>query len=271
MNLERWTLSALVFVCAALLTASGAQALAPRDCGGGAAPAVAARVIDGRSFVLADHREVRLAGIETVLPVRGDEDEARVAAALAAKAALESLVLNREIGLSVADAGSDRYGQLRAYVFSRAEAGEILAQHELVAVGQALVSPVPASPCSTDLRAAEGEARARRLGLWGGSYCVFKTAADPADLLADQGRFAVMQGKVASVHESAGIIYVNFGRRWSNQFTATLLKRHQGVFAGTFVAPKALPGRTIEVRGWIEERSGPVVELTRPEQIEIIH
>jgi endonuclease YncB( thermonuclease family) len=269
MNVERPALSAITFALAATL-AVNAQAQAPRDCDGrSAGPAVLARVIDGRSFVLADGRDVRLASIETVLPAPGDEDEARTAAALAAKAALETLLLDREIDVSVTGAGTDRYGRLTAHVFARAPSGEILVQRELVAAGHALVSPALASPCRRFLQGAEREARARQSGLWGPPYSAVKQAADPADILADQGRFALVQGKVASVRESAGVVYINFGQRWSNQFTAMLLKRNEGAFpAGS---PKALAGRTVEVRGWIEERGGPVVEVTRPEQIEIIY
>jgi endonuclease YncB( thermonuclease family) len=270
MNVERSALSAMAFVIAATLAAVDAQAQAPRNCDGrNAGPAVAVRVIDGRSFALADGRDVRLAGIETVLPVAGDEDEARVAAALAAKAALETLVLSREIEVSVIDAGSDRYGRLMAYVFARPPSGEVLVQRELVAAGHALVSPVPASPCRRSLQSTEREARTRGLGLWGVPYSVVKQAADPTDILGDQGRFALVQGKVVSVRESASVTYINFGQRWSNQFTATLLKRNEGAFAAG--APKALAGRMVEVRGWIEERGGPAVEVTRPEQIEIIY
>jgi endonuclease YncB( thermonuclease family) len=268
MNVERSALSAMAFALAATLAAVDAKAQAPRNCDGrNAGPAAVARVIDGRSFVLADGREVRLAAIETVLPIPGDEDEARVAAALAAKAALETLVRDREIEVSVTGAGSDRYGRLTAYVFAGSPAGEVLVQHELVAAGHAVVAPVPESPCRRILRAAERAARARGTGLWGAPYSVVKNAAEPADILADQGRFALVQGKVASVRESAGVIYINFGQRWRDQFTVTLLKRNESGFA----APKALAGHTIEVRGFIEERGGPAVEVTRPEQIEIIH
>jgi endonuclease YncB( thermonuclease family) len=269
MGLERLTLSALVFVFAGAVPAFDAQA---RDCHGGSiGPAAVARVIDGRSFVLTDGRQVRLADIETVLPVPGDEDEARTAAAEAAKAALETGVLGFEIDMCAADTGADRYGRLAAYVSVRRASGEIQAQRELVARGYAVVSAIPASPWRDDLRAAEREARARGLGFWGASYSVLKKAAEPADIVADQGRFALVQGKVASVRERAGIVYINFGQRWSDQFTVTLLKRNEGLFAGTSVVPAALPGRTVEVRGWIEERSGPAIEVTRPEQIEIIH
>jgi endonuclease YncB( thermonuclease family) len=248
--------------------AEGARAEGPRECdGAGVEPAAVARVIDGRSFVLADGREVRLAAIETVLAVPGDEDEPRVAAAKAAKAALETLVLERDIDVAVTDAGADRYGRLTAYVYVLTASDEALVQQELVAAGQAVVSPAPPSPCHTSLRAAEREARARGLGLWGGPYSIVKKASDPADILAEQGRFALVQGRVASVRESGSVIYINFGQRRSNQFTATLLKRYER----GFVAPKTLAGHTVEVRGFIEERGGPAMEVTRPEQIDIIH
>jgi hypothetical protein len=91
------------------------------------------------------------------------------------------------------------------------------------------------------------------------------------DVLAEQGRFALVEGQVTSVRESGGMIYVNFGRRWPEQFTVTVLKRNQGIFASAGLIPTALAGRRIEVRGWIEERGGPAIEAMRPEQIEIVN
>ena len=265
-------LPAMALISAAALPAPDARGQAAHHCDGrSAGSAEVARIIDGRSFILTDGREVRLAAIESLLPVPGDEDEARVAAALAAKLALDTLLAHRTIDLWGTGSGSDRYGRLTAWVFIKPPSDEVLVQRELVAAGHALVSPVLASPCRAYLQAAEHEARLRGLGLWGESYSVVKNAADPADVLADQGRFVVVEGKVTSVRESAGIVYINFGQRRSDQFTATLLKRNESSFTGTGVAPKALGGRTIEVRGWIEERGGPAVEVTRPEQIEIIH
>jgi endonuclease YncB( thermonuclease family) len=273
MSFERSKLSAMPLAFAAAFAAFDAHAQVPRDCGGRSkASAEVARVIDGRSFLLADGREVRLAAIETLLPVPGDDDEARVDAALAAKTALETLLLHREIGLLVLSANPDRYGRLIAYAFIQTESGEALVQHELVAAGHALVSPgSPAATCRIDLRNAERDARIGRLGLWGAPYYVVKSAANPADVLAEQGRFALVQGKVTSVRESGGVVYINFGQRWSEQFTATILKRNEGIFTGAGLTPKALAGRNIEVRGWIEERGGPAIEVTRPEQIEIVH
>jgi len=269
MNLEGLMITPLAF--AAALAAFDAHAQVPRDCGGSSeASAEAARVIDGRSFLLADGREVRLAAIETPLAVPGDEDETRVQAALAAKTALETLLLHREVHLFALS--PDRYGRLVAFAFIRTSSGEALVQHELVAAGHALVSPAAsAATCRIYLRNAERDARKGGLGLWGDPYYAVKAAADPADVLVEQGRFALVQGKVMSVRESGGIVYVNFGQRWSEQFTVTILKRNERIFAGAGLTPKALAGRSIEVRGWVEERGGPAIEVSRPEQIEVVH
>src|SRR5258708_33563455 len=150
---------------AVALTAFDAHGQVLQDCGGGRseAPAEVARVIDGRSFLLADGREVRLAAIETPLAVPGDEDEARVQAALAAKTALETLLLHREVHLLALSSGPDRYGRLVAYAVIRTSSGEALVQHELVAAGHALVSPaVSAATCRIYLRNAD-----RRQGMVG--------------------------------------------------------------------------------------------------------
>jgi len=129
MSLEGLMLSTAPLAFAAALTAFDAHGQGLRDCGGRSeAPAEVARVIDGRSFLLADGREVRLAAIETPLAVPGDEDEARVQAALAAKTALETLLLHREVHLLALSSGPDRYGRLVAYAVIRTSSGEALVQ-----------------------------------------------------------------------------------------------------------------------------------------------
>jgi hypothetical protein len=117
--------------------------------------------------------------------------------------------------------------------------------------------------------AAERGARAARLGLWGEPYYVIATATSGAALLARRGRFTVVQGKVLSVRESGGTIYINFGRRWSQALTVTILKRHERIFRAAGLQPRTLANRTIRVRGFLEERNGPRIEALSPEQIEI--
>jgi hypothetical protein len=79
-----------------------------------------------------------------------------------------------------------------------------------------------------------------------------------------------VEGKVLSVHESGATIYVNFGRRWTRDFTVIILKRVSRVFTAAGVEPKQLEGHRIRVRGWVEQRGGPVISAEVPEQIEIL-
>ena len=106
--------------------------------------------------------------------------------------------------------------------------------------------------------------------LWSDPYYVIQQAENPTKVLAERGRFTLVEGKVLSVRESGGTIYVNFGRRWSEDFTVTILKRNERAFTVAGIEPKKLAGRRIRVRGFIEERGGPWIEASRPEQIELV-
>ena len=87
--------------------------------------------------------------------------------------------------------------------------------------------------------------------------------------VAERGRFTEVEGKVFSVRESGGTIYMNFGRRWSEALTVTILKRDERIFAGAGLQPSTLENRRLRVRGYVEERNGPRIEAKAPEQIEI--
>jgi len=113
-------------------------------------------------------------------------------------------------------------------------------------------------------------ARTAKLGLWSDPYYALRRAENPAAVAVERGRFTIVEGNVLSVRESGGTIYVNFGRRWSEDFTVTIAKRNERAFTAAGVEPKTLAGRRVRVRGWIEERGGPWVEATRPEQIELV-
>jgi hypothetical protein len=95
-------------------------------------------------------------------------------------------------------------------------------------------------------------------------------ADNPADVLAERGRFALVEGKVVSGRESGATIYVNFGRRWTEDFTATILKRNERSFATAGLEPKRLAGRRVRVRGWVEAARRALNRGDASEQIELI-
>ena len=230
----------------------------------------AGSVVDGRTFMLDDGREVRLAAIEVPpLPHAGDA-ERDGKGGLAAKSALAALIDGREVVLRrQGGAESDRYGRLTGYAFLARDGAERWVERELIAMGQAMVAARADVACAAELLTAERSARAARRGLWADPYYAMKQAENPGDILARRGRFAIVEGKVLSVRESGGLIYINFGRRWSQDFAVTILKRNQRTFTAAGLEPDKLAGRRIRVRGWIEERGGPRVEAASPAQIEV--
>jgi endonuclease YncB( thermonuclease family) len=241
---------------------------AARPCRYGAAQTARVEsIVDGRGLRLADGREVRLAGIEVPpLPRPGDSGAAD-ATGRAAQAALAALVAGQPVVLRNLPAKPDRYGRFPALVFAGSD--QRLVQEALLAQGRALVGVSGDPACRAALLAAEREARRGQLGLWADPYYDLKQADNPAGILLARGRFALVEGKVVSVRESGSTIYVNFGRRWSDDFTVTILKRNERLFSASGLAPKTLGGRRVRVRGWVEERGGPWIEAIRPEQIEI--
>jgi endonuclease YncB( thermonuclease family) len=230
----------------------------------------AERVVDGRTFLLGDGREIRLAAIEVPALAESQDGSSAVPGAPDAKDALAALLAGAQITLKQADAQkTDRYGRLVAYVYAARDGVDRYVQSELVAAGFARVGThVGNRLCAVELLHRETLARKGKLGLWASSYYGLLNADEPADVLAKRGHFALVEGKVLSVRESGATIYVNFGRRWTEDFTVTILKRNERNFTAAGLEPKTFTGRQIRVRGWVEERGGPWIEAMRPEQIE---
>jgi endonuclease YncB( thermonuclease family) len=218
-----------------------------------------AAVIDARTFRLQDGREVRLTGIE---PVASEQQAANRAPALA------TILTNREVKLRGEDDTPDRYGRQPALVFL--VPSETLVQAELLTQGEALVSAtVTDKECAGVLMAAEAEARQARRGIWRDPAAI-KNTESPGDILAGIGRFTVVEGKVLSVRQAGATTYLNFGRNWTRDFAVTISRRVLAVFEAAGMLPKSLENRRIRVRGWVEARGGPRIEVLRVGQIELL-
>jgi endonuclease YncB( thermonuclease family) len=221
------------------------------------ATAKATLVRDGRTFLLEDGREVRLAGLE--VPALETSQGAQ------AKTELEGLIGGKMLTLKNAAATQDRYGRIVAYVFS----GEQSIQNEMLAAGWAQVSAL-AGGCARELQNIEHQARDNRQGMWSTAAYAPIEANTASMYPALRGHFALIEGEVLSVRESGAILYVNFGRHFTRDFTVTILRRNQRLFSTALgIDPKQLAGKRIRVRGVIEQRGGPIIEAARPEQIEL--
>jgi endonuclease YncB( thermonuclease family) len=216
-----------------------------------------AAVIDARSFRLEDGREVRLTGIEPVATEKPDRTSA-----------LSAIVAGRDVTLQGEDDTPDRYGRQPAFVYV-AGSGESV-QAQLLALGEALVSGnVTDQDCASVLNAAEAAGRQAKRGTWADPAAI-KNAESPGDILTGIGRFTVVEGKVLSVRQSGATTYLNFGRNRTRGFAVTISRRMMAAFAAAGLVPKSLENRRIRVRGWVEARQGPRIEVLRVGQIEML-
>ena len=227
-----------------------------------------AAVLDARTFRLQDGREIRLAGIEPVISQKTAANRT---------AALSAILDGRDVSVRADDDTPDRYGREPAFVFlasnnspSEIPSAEILVQSELLTQGEALVSAtVIDKECSAVLMAAEAAARQAKRGIWA-DPAVIKNPESPGDILAGIGQFMLVEGKVLSVRQAGATTYLNFGRNWTRDFAVTISRRMLAVFEAAGIAPKSLENRRIRVRGWIEARNGPRIEVLRVGQIELL-
>jgi endonuclease YncB( thermonuclease family) len=276
------------FMCGCVGVAAQEQSatLVPAEravpCGGGEiARGHVDRVVDGRDFVLDDGRQVHLAAIEVPLPPPAQAAHAAPGGA-AAKSALATLLSGAQLVLRQAEVASDRYGRTIAYAEILEADQRRSAEAEMISAGFAEVSDDAGSQaCATELLRRETVARKAKLGLWAEPYYDPIPADKPADIIARRGHFALVEGKVVSVHESGATLYVNFGRHWSQDFAVTIRRRNERNFAAAGLDLQGLAGRQVRIRGWIEAHSAnantigagfwraPWIEAAHTEQIEL--
>ena len=108
-----------------------------------------------------------------------------------------------------------------------------------------------------------------RSGIWA-EPAALKNTEMPGDILAVVGQFVVAEGRVHSVREAGATLYINFGRRWTQDFAVTISRRNIAAFEAAGVPLKSLERRRVRVRGWVEQRGGPRIHASWAGQIEVV-
>ena len=228
-------------------------------------------VTDGDTLVLDDGRVVRLIGTQAPKLPLGREGFPTWPLAPEAKTALEELTLNRSVQLGYGGEEIDRYGRQLAHVFVGEPEGLLWAQQAMISRGLARVYSFPDNRACLDLLfAAEGRARLGGLGIWRDPYYSVRAADAPGDLLTHAGHYELVEGRVLLADQSGGRVYLNFGRFWREDFTAVIEAPALRLFAADGVDPMTLEGALVRIRGWVDDRDGPRIEITHPEQIEVL-
>jgi micrococcal nuclease len=229
------------------------------------------RIIDGETVGLDDGGELRLIG--ALAPRAIDVGAAPGAWPWEGKArdALRALVLGKSVELGFGSERVDRYGRLQAQVQLIDGDQRRWLQGHLLAQGLARAATVAGNrACANELLAAEHAARETRRGLWAEAAYQVRQADRPAELPRYRTTFQVVEGGIARVAVVRGVVHLNFDRNWRQGFSASLRNADRGLLGLLAGAPKALEGRRVRVRGWIEGRDRAAIDLSTGGLIEVL-
>jgi micrococcal nuclease len=250
----------LIFL--SLCTVSPALAMTPPDCAGGVeiSNAKIVRVEKNGAMILNDGRAAMLEGIRLPLndggPALLGDDALNV---------LRALAMAQPLTLTAIPPKEDRYDRVRVQGF-----GDVWLQSELLRRGLARVAISPdRAECAGDFYKAEKEARAAGRGLW--AVPAFAIRKPDAIAAADEGKFLIVEGKVANGTIHDGRVFLDFSADYAKGFSATIAPEDHANFRHTNPAPEDLGGHVVRLRGVVEDFGGrPEISLSNPAQIEFV-
>lgn len=212
--------------------------------------------IDGDTILLAGGKQLRLMGI---LAPKDDEPLADLA-----KKTLDRLVRGKKLVLA-AEAPPDRFGRRRAQ--AALQGSDSWLQGEMLLRGLARVATQPdAAAGAPAMLSLEHAARQEKQGLWADKRYQPRDASQHIP----SGRFEIVEGTVLATGRGTGKSYVNFGPDWKTDFTIAISTETGKLLRQAHITPKKLEGQKVRVRGYVLLTNGPMIELSHPEQLELL-
>jgi len=165
---------------------------------------------------------------------------------------------------------TDRYGNKLAHV-ERDDATWV--QGALVKGGFAYVSSGELNrDMVMPLYRYERVARRAKIGIW--SNPLFKVRS-PFEVHKDINSFQIVEGKpIERTTDRDNTIFLHFDRDHNKDFTVAIREGSRQAFDdpvnGENFKFNSLVNRVVRVRGWVDSLEGPMIEVTHPEQLEIV-
>lgn len=225
----------------------------------------AKQALDGGSLLLEDGRTLKLAGIQAPPAPPWHKAGRDWPPAENARALLAELAEGQSLQPAYDSRREDRHGRLLAHVSD--SRGRWL-QGELLRSGWARVQAFEDNRALlSEMLALERNAREAGRGLWAHSYYAVRRHDETGD---DLGQFHLVEGRVLEVAIIAGRAYLNFGEDWRSDFTLVIDPAPRRRFEAEGLDPANFEGQRVRARGWLEFRNGVTINITHPEQIEVL-
>ncbi|EFO32451.1 putative nuclease [Roseibium sp. TrichSKD4] len=171
-------------------------------------------------------------------------------------------------------ASANRWGEIPIWALQDpSPRSPVLEQVKRLEEGRAIFAPKHAtSDCAHLLYKAEANARSAKRGLWKETHIY--SSAQPDVLIGKAGQYVIARGRLLSLGKTARTRYLNFGRSWKHDVTATISTKRDVIFS-QYLEKQGLDwpdleGRVVEVRGYISNDDGPHFELTHPGQLVVL-
>jgi endonuclease YncB( thermonuclease family) len=230
---------------------------------------VVTEIVDGDTVVIAQDSggstQIRLSGIQAPKPSLGHDSSGLASLALTARETLQALILNHVVSLKFHDQGFDRHGRLVAHLYRD---DGVWVQGEMLRRGMARVQTFDENQAlAREMLELEQKARSETVGIWNDPMYAVRS---PEQASRDVGSFQIVEGRAVKATRIKNHIYINFGDNWRTDFTVSVSTKKLPLFENVGIELLKLKGENIRVRGWLEEYNGPMINMTHPQQIEIL-
>ena len=228
-------------------------------------PSAVVDVTDGDTVVLADGRVVRMVGIQAPKLPLGRKGFRKWPLADEAKAALSSMSLDMTVTPHTGGRDRDRWSRLLAHLENQ---DGLWLQGAMLRMGLARVySFADNTALVGEMLALEALARADGLNIWSNPFYAIRSASGASGY---ENSFQLVEGVITTTANVRGRVYLNFGEDYHTDFTILIPPKVRRAFERAGQDLLELEGHNVRVRGWLKEYNGPMVELSHPEQLEVL-
>ena len=104
-----------------------------------------------------------------------------------------------------------------------------------------------------------------------GPIRIMRSSPRPADrpsFAEKAGSSVIVEGRITGIASRRPRITLYFGPRQGGDFSVTILPRNSKTFEAAYSSLAGLTGQTVRVRGLLDTRFGPQIEISDPDEVE---